>query len=970
LKNKIITILIILSLIIILIRQTSSTSTEIDKSDIILTTNITYSGGNNNPYNLTDGIFYSHGASVWFRGSAGYLKFDLNNTYYIDYMNIIYTSSTSDTFQIHISTDDINYTFLRSITLPAWGGQPSYDRDVKAIARYVKLIWGSVPSGYTAIMYEEITFYTINESVPPRIIDKTADIPTTGDQFTFNVTASDNLSVDQVFIEYWFDNNEHSNFTMARISGNRTIGDYLINITIPKSAFKLNYFITVRDVVGNWNCTISKVLDILDNDAPLIIDYTNSTPKTGEDFTINVAVTDNIEVSESYLEWWFDNRTPQNRTLLSKGAFYNTTIFIPTDVQILTYILSSFDINDNWVTLGRKILNISDIEKPMIIDFSDTPTTGDKYTFKFNITDNINLSRVYLEYWFDNYPHSNITLPIEQNHTINVPLVALTLNAIVTAIDTSNNIGNLKIIRTIIDNDAPVIKDLTSGKPETGSTYIIKCSIFENRKTRNVLVEYGFKDDDHTSALMVFEKDKYSFEITIPEDVIILNYSIVAKDKNNNIAQLNNTSLVLDVIPPELYDLTENTPSTGDIFEIIASAEDNIGIESINLEYWFDYNEHFNITINDSFQIQIPSNSKILNYILSVSDFSKNIREINKNVDVIDNDKPIINATQPKPTTGDIIDFNMEIYDNIEVLNFYFEYWFDDNEPKKIIGKKSFSILTPNNARKLSYSIYAEDGSKNTDTIEMMVDILDNDPPTIDDTSTKIKNIFNFNVYSEDNINVSEVWVEFNFDNGTNQNLTLELKDNLFNAYIPIPKDSKKINYRIYAIDTYGNWERTENIEVAFPKDESSQAKFISGLSLLVVVILIIIVILISSIFFYNRKKRSKNKSPSTEINTDKSKISPTPQRFSIEDTTQSTVIHKSHSPPATPPQPQSQPSTLEPAQPTLQVSPTQILPQQPQTQIKHFKCQFCNNIFSAESFGTPICIFHFPISNLQFPIT
>ena len=580
----------------------------------------------------------------------------------------------------------------------------------------------------------------ISDEIKPGILDKTLGTPTTNDKFIIKANAWDNRSVELLKLEYWFDNENHSNKIMKLKSGNEKNGNYEVELVIPSKSFILTYFMTVNDLSGNKNLTIIKNLNVSDNDPPVIIDFSLSSPINNNAYTFNVSVIDNIMTSFVYVEYWYNNLNHQNITLTQRDSYYKSEILIPSNVSTLNYFLSAVDNSKNWVNSDQKKLTIIDNQKPVILDLSGTPTTGDNYTFNFQISDNIKLSIVYLEYWFDDEPYYNITLPDNQSYQIKIPKNAFKLHIIISAIDESENIAQLKITKLIIDNDAPIIDDLTKEIPKTGKLFKIECEVIENRMIKNLSLDYWFDKNGKNKQVMKLKNNSYFFEINIPENVTKIFYSIIAMDVNNNSILLNNSIFVIDIIYPVLKDLTEGKPITGTYFEINATAEDNIGIKSIYLKFWINDYIYGNHTINDSYHVYIPLTAKFLNYTLFAVDVNSNKVFIDKKLSVIDNQKPIIEDEST------FIDKKFEIIviveDNLNVYNVTIEYKFDNgiNQTKSLkhsynnTYRGNISIL--DNAKFLYYKIYAfdEEGNLNK-TKQEEIEIPDFEPIPASDNS-------------------------------------------------------------------------------------------------------------------------------------------------------------------------------------------------------------------------------------------
>ena len=139
--------------------------------------------------------------------------------------------------------------------------------------------------------------------------------------------------------------------------------------------------------------------------------------------------------------------------------------------------------------------------------------------------------------------------------------------------------------------------------------------------------------------------DLYGEDQTIPfYKKLYYNFSV--EDGNNNIIFIKREINVIDNDKPVILDFSPKTATTGDIFNASAFVEDNIFLSDVTIEYWFDI-EHFENNMklangNYSENIQIPDNATDLTYKISVTDTSGNNHSIEKTIEVIDNDKPVI----------------------------------------------------------------------------------------------------------------------------------------------------------------------------------------------------------------------------------------------------------------------------------------------------------------------------------------
>ncbi len=305
------------------------------------------------------------------------------------------------------------------------------------------------------------------DNSPPEIIDITTDYPTTGDQFELKAEViTDFAEVESVFVEYWFDVNsdEPCGNLMSVADGGEGVWD--ISINSPSNAKRLFYKYFTNDTIDNWNFTDVIETPVIDNDKPIFgTDGTPSVANTGNQFIFSITATDNIEVTNAWVEYWYGEHLRNFESMtINKDNTWTHTITILDTLEELHYIFHINDSSDNTNTLAEKRVIVKDDDCPQFdVDLSSTQaTTGDPLYFDIQVTDNIEVQSVNVEFWFGSEPHINQTMNptlIENdrwNYMIIIPHELAVFSYIFSAADPSNNWNSTTIKELqIIDNDKP-----------------------------------------------------------------------------------------------------------------------------------------------------------------------------------------------------------------------------------------------------------------------------------------------------------------------------------------------------------------------------------------------------------------------------------------------------------------------------------------------------------------------------------
>jgi hypothetical protein len=398
--------------------------------------------------------------------------------------------------------------------------------------------------------------------------------------------------LNSVNVEYWIGTGSHNNVPMT----NTTRTDWEYTISIPDSLDKLYYIFHAEDLYLNTDLTDQINLTIIDNDPTVFIsDSTPTVITTGEDNAFEIEVTDNIEIDQVWVEYWFDPDELINATMMKIGTDQYRFIFIvqPWETYPLHYIFHANDTSNNWNSTDEVVVNVTDNDLVMFITDKTptTATTGDSFTFKVEVTDNIMVSGVWVEYEYDSIIdpiNLSMTESTEDNWEVMIttPHTLDDIEYIFRAIDlgTAWNSSDKKTI-TMIDNDSPVFGKYQYPTTQyTGDEFTFQINITDNIELNNASMEYWFGTlGTHSSSPLLETNGQWQATIDIPIDSVEqLHFRITAFDTSSN----SNLSMTYDVtvvdgISPTIELVEDLTIGAGEMFNLTVTATDNIGITEV-----------------------------------------------------------------------------------------------------------------------------------------------------------------------------------------------------------------------------------------------------------------------------------------------------------------------------------------------------------------------------------------------------
>ncbi|MGA1793888.1 MAG: hypothetical protein ACMUHM_08055 [Thermoplasmatota archaeon] len=674
--------------------------------------------------------------------------------------------------------------------------------------------------------------------------DSTPVTATTGDPFTFVIQISDNIGVQSITVEYWFGSGTHNNVSM---SGS---GPYQYQIVIPSGSIStLHYLFHASDQAANWVATSVRNVSVTDNDAPVFgSDASPTSATTGDPYVFSIYVTDNIAIQTITVEYWFGSGTHINTTMTGTGP-YSYQISVPgNSTDTLHYLFHAGDTSGIWSSTLRKDVAVSDNDLP-VLSGDNTPSQvimGSSLTFSINASDNVLVQVVRVEYWFGSGSHTNVSMSGSgpYTHNISIPSGSVsTLYYFFSARDPSGNWASTTTSAVSVRDGVPPVfgTDSTPSTATTGDPLTFIVSITDNVAVQTVSVEYWFGTGSHTNVSMS-GSGPYSYQITVPfGSISTLHYLFHGSDTSGNWAHTSESTVAIsDNDPPILRsDLSSTTATTGDQFTISVTISDNIGVQTVAVEYWFGTGARTNTTMTGSsmynLSLGIPQNStSTLHYVIRAGDTAGNwLASSQKDVSVVDNDRPVLgtDSTPAQGTTGDPLTFTVSASDNIGVSSVTVEYWFGGGPHTNVsmTGSGPYTrqiTVASNSIGTIHYIFHVSDAAANwASSAAKDVNITDNDKPSFGTDSSPSTagtgNNYIFSVQVTDNVQVQEVRVEYWFGTGSRTNTSMT-GSGPYTYQISIPSGSLSVlNYIFRARDRSDNWVATTGSTVIVEDDDA-----------------------------------------------------------------------------------------------------------------------------------------------------
>jgi parallel beta-helix repeat protein len=184
------------------------------------------------------------------------------------------------------------------------------------------------------------TFY-IDQGSPPTITDNNPATGSPSTIFTFNASAVDDAdsSSDLTVKVIWSHGDKGGNYSMINVYGNY----FEMNTILDNSIDPIRYKFYASDQWGNSYTTTQKTVKIIDNKAPeiSIVKYGSSLDVLVNSYTFGATITDDHEVNDVTIEYWYDNTNHKTVEMDKKSNNYYEKVIIinenPNRVKCIIY---------------------------------------------------------------------------------------------------------------------------------------------------------------------------------------------------------------------------------------------------------------------------------------------------------------------------------------------------------------------------------------------------------------------------------------------------------------------------------------------------------------------------------------------------------------------------------------------------------------------------------------------------------
>ncbi|MCK5252880.1 MAG: hypothetical protein KAQ96_08015, partial [Thermoplasmata archaeon] len=436
--------------------------------------------------------------------------------------------------------------------------------------------------------------YTTDEDSPVFLNDTTPGEVETGTNITFSIDITDATGLREVFLLYEQGESDFVTPINVLLEGD---GHYSITVRISSEAYSLGYRFYAWDVLGHFNETEMRYIDVIDVDPPkLLSDTTPGNGTTGDPFEFKFQAIDNwgiLEANVEYVRGEMNVNASMTRNFGDNGySDWNLTIIMAeASLDPITYRFHFWDRAGNTVSTSWEEVTVRDNDAPVLTDLTvpSLAQPGSKVTISAHVWDNIGVINVWLDHYEDPLEKDMIVVTGPHGPTLQVevpiPLDTGELHITLHAEDEAGSVASISGVIPFRDEDPPWM-NITH--VETTTTGEVFCVTWLAEDPAGVMEMWGFYvfGEGHAFEDYTFFSAEGPptaiYTIDIPEDSTEPLFIILAsRDIYRNLNQTEPIRIdVLDNDPPWLDMLLFQARSIQDstFYLDLRMAVDNIGV--------------------------------------------------------------------------------------------------------------------------------------------------------------------------------------------------------------------------------------------------------------------------------------------------------------------------------------------------------------------------------------------------------
>lgn len=295
------------------------------------------------------------------------------------------------------------------------------------------------------IYADNYDYLPLVDVIPPTISAMQVDPSqaTTEDEVTISAVVSDDINVTDVRIILTDPSGVTSNYSIFANKSGNTYSSSTNFLEVGTYEF----YIKATDT-RHWTSVINSSFVIQQGVPPTVTDNTETATYPGASFEFNATVSDDttLETDLTVMVNWNHGSKGGNYSMILMDDYFILEVTLDSTIDPVEYTIYACDEWRNSFTTEETEIEVIDTQKPHIQVESYGPSPSgipNSFTYGVNVTDDVSISEVFIEYWLYNGSHLSAPMDYLGNHLYEKTLVFEQepdqVFCIITATDTSGN---------------------------------------------------------------------------------------------------------------------------------------------------------------------------------------------------------------------------------------------------------------------------------------------------------------------------------------------------------------------------------------------------------------------------------------------------------------------------------------------------------------------------------------------------